>query len=196
MKPANRDRIVILEDSDGDGQMDRRNVFFDKGHHFTGIQLGFGGVWVTSAPELIFIPDRDRDDVPDGEPEPRLDGWTLDASHNVVNGLAWGPDGWLYGRHGILAESRPGRPGTPLEMRPRIKCGIWRYHPTRHDFEIVLHGTTNPWGMDWDEHGQAFFSNSFNSTFHFIHSSHCCGKDHRSTFCGYIAQKGDVAGVS
>lgn len=89
-----------------------------------------------------------------------MDGFTLDAKHNFVNGLTWGPDGWLWGRHGILAESRPGIPGTPDEERPRLKCGIWRYHPTKKTFEVLAHGTTNPWGLDFDDHGQAFFSNN------------------------------------
>jgi putative membrane-bound dehydrogenase-like protein len=159
-KQENRDRIVIFTDKDSDGRFDTRKVFFENGHRFTGIALGFGGVWVCAAPEIVFIPDRNADDVPDGKPEAKLDGWTLKASHNMVNGLAWGPDGWLYGRHGILQDSHVGPPGTPDNKRVVLNCSIWRYHPTRNIFEVVIHGTTNPWGMDWDEHGQAFFSNN------------------------------------
>ena len=90
-----------------------------------------------------------------------LDGWAGDPSrHNLVNGLRWGPDGWLYGRHGILANSLVGVPGTANEQRTRMNCGVWRYHPTRKVFEVVSRGTTNPWGMDWDEHGQLFYINT------------------------------------
>ena len=159
-KFKNADRIVIFSDTDNDGQHDQRSVFWDKGDRLTGIELGFGGVWLTAPPYLLFIPDRNRDDQPDGPPEIVLDGFTLDAKHNFVNGLTWGPDGWLWGRHGILAESRPGVPGTPEAERPKLKCGIWRYHPTTKQFEVVAHGTTNPWGLDFDDHGQAFFSNN------------------------------------
>ncbi len=159
-RQANRDRILIFTDKDGDGRFDTRKIFYENGQRFTSIALGFGGAWVTAAPDQIFIPDRDGDDVPDGKPEVRLDGWTLKASHNIVNGLAWGPDGWLYGRHGILQDSLVGRPGTPDDQRVRLNCSIWRFHPTREIFEAVAHGTTNPWGMDWDDHGQAFFSNN------------------------------------
>ena len=53
-----------------------------------------------------------------------------------------------------------GRPGAPEAKRTHIQCGIWRYHPTRKSFEVVCHGTTNPWGHDWDEHGQLFFINT------------------------------------
>ena len=158
-KPEGKDRILIFEDTDGDGRFDKRKVFWDKGNYLTGLQLGFGGVWICNAPTLAFIPDRDGDDVPDGPPEVLLDGWSTEGKHNVLNGLKWGPDGWLYGMNGITAPSKVGKPGTPDDKRIDINCGIWRYHPTRHNFEVVAHGTTNPFGMDFDEHGQAFFTN-------------------------------------
>ncbi|MEK7675679.1 MAG: PVC-type heme-binding CxxCH protein [Verrucomicrobiota bacterium] len=154
------DRILIFTDTDGDGRFDERKVFWDQGERLTGIQLGFGGVWVTSAPNLLFIPDANGDDVPDGAPVIVLDGWTLQAGHNTVNGLTWGPDGWLFGRHGITAPSLVGKPGTPDDQRTRLSCSIWRYHPSRKVFEAVTHGTTNPWGLDFDDFGQPFFSNN------------------------------------
>ena len=58
--PTGRDRILIFEDADGDGQFDRRTVFYEHGTNFTGIELGFGGVWVCSTPNLLFIPDQRR----------------------------------------------------------------------------------------------------------------------------------------
>jgi len=156
-----RDRIVILDDVDGDGQFDHRTVFWDDAVQLTSIEIGFGGVWALCSPNLLFIPDRNRDDVPDGEPVVLLDGWEGDAiRHNIVNGLRWGPDGWLYGRHGIQATSLVGTPGTQPEHRTKVDCAIWRYHPTRKTFEVVCRGTTNPWGMDWDDHGQMFFINT------------------------------------
>jgi len=156
-----RDRIVVLEDRDHDGRFDQRTVFWDQARLLTSVELGFGGVWALCPPQLLFIPDRNGDDVPDGEPEVVLDGWNDSrVRHNVANGLKWGPDGWLYGRHGILANSLVGRPGASDTERKRLNCAIWRYHPTRKVFEVVAQGTTNPWGMDWDEHGQAFFINT------------------------------------
>jgi len=156
-----RDRVVILEDSDGDGQSDRRTLFWDQAQKLTSVEVGYGGVWVLCAPQLLFIPDRNRDDVPDGPPEVVLDGWDQDAvRHNIVNGLRWGPDGWLYGRHGILATSLVGKPGAAESERERMNCGVWRYHPTRRVFEVVAHGTTNPWGFDFDRHGEMFFINT------------------------------------
>ena len=158
-KPDGKDRILIFEDKDGDGHFDTRKVFWDKGANLTGIALGFGGVWACETPNLIFIPDRDGDDVPDGEPVVELDGWDVKAQHNLFNGLNWGPDGWLHGLNGIMSNSRVGRPGTSDADRVPINCGVWRYHPTRKVFEVVAHGTTNPWGLDFDDHGQAFITN-------------------------------------
>ena len=156
-----RDRIVIFEDTDQDGEFDERKVFWDKGQRLTSIEIGFGGVWATCAPNLIFIPDRNGDDVPDGEPEILLDGFEGNPiGHNIVNGLKWGPDGWLYGRHGITTTSYVGKPGTPQEDRRAIRCSTWRYHPQLKIFDVVTEGTTNSWGHDWDEHGQLFFINT------------------------------------
>ena len=156
-----RDRILIFEDTDGDGKFDKRKVFHDGLQRLTSIALGFGGVWATCAPHFVFIPDKDKDDKPDGEPEILLDGWhSSKVRHNIVNGLKWGPDGWLYGRHGILQTSKVGKPGTAEEDRVKLQCCMWRYHPTRRDFEVVTEGTTNSWGHDWDRHGQLFFINT------------------------------------
>jgi len=171
--PSGRDRILIFEDVDSDGHFDRRTVFYEKGTNFTGIELGFGGVWVCATPSLIFIPDRDGDDRPDGEPVVKLDGWSNHAQHNMFNGLKWGPDGWLWGCNGILSESRVGKPGTPESKRVAINCGVWRYHPARGVFEAVAHGTTNPWGLDFDEWGEAFITNCvIPHLFHVVPGAH------------------------
>ncbi len=154
------DRVLVFTDKDNDGRFDERKVFLEGGRNLTGIELGFGGVWLCSAPELLFVPDRDGDDVPDGPGQVLLDGWNYkEGHHNVFNGLTWGPDGWLYGGQGILAESNIGRPGTPDDQRVRMNCGIWRYHPVTKAFEVVAHGTTNPWGLDFNDVGEAFFAN-------------------------------------
>jgi putative membrane-bound dehydrogenase-like protein len=158
-----RDRILIFEDTDNDGRFDKRTVFWDQGQNLSSVAVGFGGVWALCAPNLLFIPDRNGTGVPDGPPQVVLDGWaTGGVGHNIVNGLTWGPDGWLYGRHGIQATSLVGPPGTPDAQRTRLNCSIWRYHPTRKVFEVLTHGTTNPWGLDYDDHGQMFFTNNVN----------------------------------
>jgi len=161
------DRIVIFNDRDGTGRNVERKVFLNAGRNVTSALPGFGGVWVLSLPDLLFIPDANGDDVADGPPEVKLTGWNIQAGHNFVNGLAWGPDGWLWGRHGITTKSTVGRPGSPTNEWVTLDCSIWRYHPVTKKFEVVCRGTTNPWGLDWDENGQAFFSN--NVIGHFWH---------------------------
>ena len=156
-----RDRLIILEDKDGDGKHDGRKVFWEGGSYLTSVETGYGGVWVLHNGTLSFIADKNGDDTPDGEPEVLLDGFNVKTiGHNIVNGLRWGPDGWLYGRHGITDTSSVGAPGTPLEKRTKINCGIWRYHPTRKVFEVVCHGGTNSWGHDWNAEGELFWINT------------------------------------
>jgi putative membrane-bound dehydrogenase-like protein len=151
-------RIVILEDTDGDGRMDVKKLFADKLFFPTGIAFGFGGVWVGSPPNLLFIPDRNGDDIPDAEAEIVLDGWGRQDRHETMNSFMWGPDGWLYGLHGVFTHSKVGKPGTPDAERVPINAGVWRYHPTRMTFEVFAWGTSNPWGMDFDAHGQVFIT--------------------------------------
>ena len=151
-----RDQILIFEDTDGDGHFDKRQVFADKLNLVSGIELGYGGVFVGAAPEFLFIPDRDHDDHPDGPAEVLLDGWGYQDTHETLNSFTWGPDGWLYGCHGVFTHSKVGKPGTSDAERVPINAGIWRYHPTRRTFEVFAHGTSNPWGLAWNARGQAF----------------------------------------
>ena len=173
-KAGRNDRIVILEDTDGDGRHDKRTVFYDKLEYVSGVEVGFGGVWVMSIPNFYFIPDKNLDGVPDGPPVVLLDGFgTTENAHNIANGFAWGPDGWLYGTHGRTNWSLPGKPGTPTQMRERFDGGVWRYHPTRHVWEPYCDGTTNPWGIDWNEYGHAFVCNCVNPhLFHVIQGAY------------------------
>jgi putative membrane-bound dehydrogenase-like protein len=165
------DRILILE-PDGKGGWSSK-VFWDKGTNLSGIALGFGGVYLCSIPNLLFLPISPGEDRPAGPPRVLLDGWSMTAKHNVFNCLTWGPDGWLYGCNGILSNSRVGKPGTPNAKRIAIDCGVWRFHPTRQVFEAFAHGTTNPWGLDFDDHGEMFITNCvIKHIFHVIPGAH------------------------
>lgn len=168
------DRLLILEDTDDDGRHDRRTVFYEGLNYVSGIEVGFGGAWVMSPPYFYFIPDRDGDDRPDGPPVVLLDGFGNHANaHNMANNLAWGPDGWLYGTHGRTNWSTPGKPGTPKEDRTVFDGGVWRYHPVRHVWEPYTDGTTNPWGIDWNDHGHGFMCTSVDPhLYHVIQGAH------------------------
>ncbi len=196
-----RDRILIFEDTDNDGKADKRTVFADNLQNLSSIELGYGGVYATAAPYLLWIPDADGDDKPDVPKDERdikdkkdaslssyksfpslngtstkilLDGFDAGGvRHNFVNGLRWGPDGWLYGRHGILATSKVGTPGTPDAERLGINVGIWRWHPVRHTVEMVTYGGTNPWGLDFNAEGEGFFTNTVTGhLYHMIPGAH------------------------
>jgi putative membrane-bound dehydrogenase-like protein len=151
-----KDRIVILEDTNADGTLDQRKVFAQALNLVSGLELGFGGVWVGAAPYLMFIPDTNGDDVADSEPQILLDGFGFQDTHETLNSFIWGPDGWLYGCQGVFTHSRIGKPGLPDEQRTPMNAGIWRYQPQRHKFEVFAWGTSNPWGVDFNDHGQAF----------------------------------------
>ncbi len=153
-----RDRIVILEDKDGDGSFETRKVFVEGLNLASGIEVGFGGVWVGAAPELLFIPDKNGDDKPDGPPQVLLDGWGYQDTHETLNSFSWGPDGWLYGCQGVFTSSLIGKPGTPEKDRVPMHSGVWRYHPVRHEFALFSIGGSNQWGLDYNENGDFFMT--------------------------------------
>jgi len=149
-----RDRILILEDTNGDGRLDSRKVFVENLNLVSGLEVGFGGVWVGAAPYLMFIPA--KDDKPSGPPQILLDGWGYQDTHEMLNTFTWGPDGWLYGTHGVFTHSNVGKPGAPDAERQRLNGAIWRFHPTKRIFEVFSEGTSNPWGLDFNDYGHAF----------------------------------------
>ncbi len=153
-----RDRIVILEDTDGNGVADRRTVFAE-GRDFperfdlaSGIEVGHGGVFVGAPPYLWFI--ENNGDRP-GTFKKLLGGFGSQDTHETLNTFQWGPDGWLYGLHGIFTQSKVAVTGTnapPVELN----AGLWRFNPRTAIFEVVAEGTSNPWGWDFrNSDGQA-----------------------------------------
>src|SRR5687768_3738526 len=149
-----RDRILILEDTNGDHKFDKRTVFAEKLNLVSGMEVGFGGVFVGAAPYLMFIADKNGDDKADGEPEILLDGWGHHDTHETLNTFTWGPDGWLYGCHGVFTHSNVGKPGAKDDERTKLNGAIWRFHPVKKTFEVFGEGTSNPWGIDFDARGQ------------------------------------------
>lgn len=179
-----RDRIVILEDTDGDGKADKRTVFAE-GKDFpkrfdlaSGIEVGYGGCFLGAPPYLWHLKDTDGDGKADRF-DILLEGFGSQDTHETLNTFTWGPDGWLYGLHGVFTHSKVGEPGasatgeraapkTPVAHAPgspaaapgsppvEIDAGVWRYHPKRKKFEQFAEGTSNPWGMDFDRNGNLF----------------------------------------
>jgi putative membrane-bound dehydrogenase-like protein len=153
-----KDRILVLEDTKGTGVFDKETVFWNKATFTSGIAVGFGGVWLGSPPNLLFIPLKDGDaPSPAGEPEILLDGWEMTDTHETLNNFIWGPDGWLYGTQGIFNRSLVGKPGCAPAERIVVDSAVWRFHPKRRVFERWSEGGSNQWGVDWNDHGEAFF---------------------------------------
>ena len=90
-----------------------------------------------------------------------------------MNSLHWGPDGWLYGLQGFATTSKVRKPAGKGRLYKHkepfpddlltgdgvdINGGVWRYHPTKDVFEVVAHGFSNPWGIDYDAKGQLLIS--------------------------------------
>jgi putative membrane-bound dehydrogenase-like protein len=144
--PRGADRITILEDPDANGRYRKVKDFVTGLNLASGLCLGSGGVYVLQVPYLLFYPDRDGDDVPDGPPQVLLSGFGMEDAHAVANSLQWGPDGWLYGAQGSTVTAKI----NGIEFQQ----GIWRYHPRTKRFELFSEGGGNTWGLDFDEHGQ------------------------------------------
>tara|TARA_A100001037_G_C15152483_1_gene640379 strand:- start:190 stop:4179 length:3990 start_codon:yes stop_codon:yes gene_type:complete len=167
-------KILILEDSDNDGQADNMKVFAEGIAFPAAIAVGFDGVYVGAPPNLLFIPDKDGDDKGDMEDiEILLTGWGIRDRHETINSLHWGPDGWLYGCEGFATPSVVRKPNGKGKLYGHkdpfpedlleadgvdINGGVFRYHPTKKIFEVVAHGFSNPWGIDYDSKGQLFIS--------------------------------------
>ena len=149
-------RIQIFEDTNGDGIYDKKKTFLDNLSFSSGLAVGHGGVYVGKPPELVFYPDRDGDDIPDGEPEVLLDGWGIRDRHETLNTFCWGPDGWMYGCQGVFTHSLVGKPGASNDEREFMDGGIWRYHPIKKEFEVFGQGLSNPWGFDFNDVGEGF----------------------------------------
>jgi putative membrane-bound dehydrogenase-like protein len=146
-----RDRIKILESTKGDGVCDKVTTFIE-GKDFpvpfdmaSGIEVGNGGVYLGAPPYLFFI--ENKNDKP-GKIDILLKGFGSQDTHETLNTFQWGPDGRLYGLHGVFtySEVRPGEGDGPTT---RMNAAIWRYDTKTKKFEVFADGTSNPWGMDW-----------------------------------------------
>jgi putative membrane-bound dehydrogenase-like protein len=148
--PKGADRITILEAMNAEGRATKVKDFVAGLNLATGLTFGHGGVFVLQAPYLLFYPDRDGDDVPDGPPEVLLAGFGMEDASSVANSLTWGPDGWLYGCQGSTVTARI----RGIEFQQ----GVWRYHPRSQRFELFCEGGGNCWGLDFDAHGELLYS--------------------------------------
>ncbi|WP_417378083.1 PVC-type heme-binding CxxCH protein [Gimesia sp.] len=151
------DKILILEDTDGDGRADKQTVFADGLHLPTGIELGDGGVYVAQQPNLVFLKDTDGDDHADHK-EIVLHGFDSADSHHSISAFTWGPGGGLYFQEGTFHHSQVETPYGPQRVK---NAGIFRYEPRTEKTSIfVSYNYANPWGHVFDRWGQNFVADA------------------------------------
>lgn len=160
-----RDRIKILEDTDGDGRADKVTVFADGFSLATGILLGHGGVFLGQAPHLLFLQDTNAPLLGGAGSFQKankqtvlLTGFGLEDRHELLNGFTWGPDGQLYMTHGVFTRANVKSTDRPDEPAVRMDAAVARYKVQTKKFEVFADGTSNPWGVDFDRAGNAFLS--------------------------------------
>jgi len=170
------DKISIHEDTNGDGKYDKHTTFIDDLNIATAFCRGRGGLWVLNPPALLFYPDKNNDDKPDGDPEVHLLGFGLEDPHSVVNSMRWGPDGWLYAAQGSTVSAKIVRPGLDKPEQAVFSQGqhIWRYHPETHRYEIFSEGGGNAFGVDLDSQGRIFSGHNGGDTrgFHYMQGAY------------------------
>src|SRR3954453_12714846 len=136
------DKILILEDTDGDGKAEKTTVFADKLLIPTGVEPGDGGAYVANSTELLHLSDTDGD----GKADKRrvvLSGFGTEDTHHILHTLRWGPDGMLYFNQLIYIHSHL---ETPHGVRRLNAGGIWQFRPETMQLEVFVRGFVNPWG--------------------------------------------------
>lgn len=150
-----RDRVSILEDTNGDGVMDRKTVFADGLELPTSVVFYKDGIIVTQAPDILWIRDTDGDGKAD-KTEVLYTGWGTRDTHAVISNLRWGPDGWIYGSVGYSAGDVTSADGS--KKFGRISAGLYRFRPDGSALEQIASGSCNTWGCEIAPDGEIFFS--------------------------------------
>lgn len=164
------DKLVILEDTDGDGKADKSTVFADNLHIPLSFEFGHGGVYVSDEPHLTFLKDTDGDDKADVQQQV-LTGFGTEDSHHALHDFVWTPDGDLVFREAIFHHSQVETPYGPVRQQ---NSGWFRFDPPSH--KLTSFGTyhsTNPWGVTFDDWGQHMASHPiYAAAFHSLDPSY------------------------
>jgi putative heme-binding domain-containing protein len=154
IKPGEKanDRILVVEDKDGDGTADSTRVFADGLLIPTGVLPGDGGVYAANSTELLHFSDTDGDGKSDQQ-RVVLSGFGTEDTHHILHTLRWGPDGMLYMNQSIYIHSHI---ETPHGVRRLNAGGIWQFRPETMHLEVFARGWVNTWGHQFDKSGQSF----------------------------------------
>ncbi|MBL9189650.1 MAG: HEAT repeat domain-containing protein [Opitutaceae bacterium] len=147
------DKIIILEDTDGDGRADKSTVFADGLYIPTGLELANGGCYVAQSPDLFFFKDTDGDDVADVK-EVALTGFGIEDSHHSIHAYRRGPDGWIYFQEGIFLHTQV---ETQHGVVRNFNGGVYQFNPRSGELRVFAKiNVGNPWGHVFDRWGQSF----------------------------------------
>lgn len=152
--PKPSDKLVILEDTDGDGKADKSTVFYDKLHCPTGFQFYNGGVLVVDQPRILWLKDTDGDDKADVVVHV-LDGWATEDTHHTVGAFEENNGGLLHMLEGVAMSTAVETPWGAF--RNFGSSGAYVLDPrTWKISHYVTPGYGNPWCYVFDEWSQGF----------------------------------------
>jgi hypothetical protein len=151
------DKILILEDSNGDGKADKQTVFADKLYLPAGIEFWNGGVIVAQQPNVTFLKDTDGDDQADVR-ETILHGFDSADSHHAISAFVFDQGGALYFQEGTFHHSQV---ETPYGPRRCVNAGVFRFEPRTDKLDVFIsYSFANPWGHIFDSWGQNFVADA------------------------------------
>jgi putative heme-binding domain-containing protein len=160
IKPGEKanDKIIVLEDTDGDGKADRTTVFADGLLIPTGIEPGDGGAYVANSTELVHLSASKPGQKADTK-RILLSGFGTEDTHHIIHTFRWGPDCRLYFNQSIYIHSHV---ETPHGVRRLNAGGIWRFNPDTWELDVFARGWINSWGHAFDNYGQSFATDGAN----------------------------------
>jgi len=151
---AANDKIFVLEDTNGDGKVDKSTVFAEGLITPTGILPGDGGVYVANSTEILHFEDTNGDGKAD-QRKRILTGFGTGDTHHLIHTFRWGPDGLMYFNQSIYIYSHV---ETPWGVRRLEGGGVWQLDPKTLRLEVYAKGLINPWGLQFDRWGQSFLT--------------------------------------
>ncbi|WP_268034602.1 PVC-type heme-binding CxxCH protein [Algoriphagus sp. PAP.12] len=153
--PRPQDKLIILEDTDGDGKADKQTTFADNLHIPVGFEIAADGVYVSQSPNLVFLEDTDGDDKADKKTI-LLSGFDDHDTHHAISAFTTDESGAIFMGEGVFLHTNVETSYGPVRA---TNGGFYRYEPKRHKLERVNQvSIPNPWGIAFDEWGQNFYA--------------------------------------
>ena len=146
------DKIVVLQDTTGDGRADKTEVFAEGLFIPTAVEPGDGGCYVGQSTELLHFKDTNGDGKAD-EKRIVLSGFGTEDTHHTLHTLRWGHDGRLYFNQSIYIRSHLETPHGVVRLK---SGGIMWLRPDTQEAGVQYRGWCNPWGHHFNRHGQSF----------------------------------------